>query len=166
MAWYRRDTKQWWPIYIYIYIMGKAIVNGQTVFDNSIQDSISCGMARYLACHQHKSLREHRNIWWSDNSGIKKTGCKMCWYSDIKIGRDIDWADIRTHPKIDLIQLHVSVISEPSPCFNIKMPSYQYSKSHCGDKTVERSSYLHNGISCTGKMAYFMESTTRGAVST
>ena len=36
--------------------------------------------------------------------------------------------------------------------FNIKIPSYQYRKSHCGDKTVVRSSYLHNGISYTGKM--------------
>ena len=35
------------------------------------------------------------------------------------------------------------------------MPSYQYRKSHCGDKTVVRSSYLHNGMSYTGKMAYF-----------
>ena len=31
--------------------------------------------------------------------------------------------------------------------------SYQYRKSHCGDKTVVRSSYLHNGISYTGKMS-------------
>ena len=38
--------------------------------------------------------------------------------------------------------------------FNIKM-SYQYRKSHCGDKTVVRSSYLHNGISYTGKMTSF-----------
>ena len=36
--------------------------------------------------------------------------------------------------------------------FNIKMSSYQYRKSHCGDKTVVRSSYLHNGISYTGKL--------------
>ena len=41
----------------------------------------------------------------------------------------------------------------PGPWFNIKMPSYQYRKSHCGDKTVVRSSYLHNGVSYTGKMA-------------
>ena len=39
----------------------------------------------------------------------------------------------------------------PGPWFNIKMSSYQYRKSHCGDKTVVRSSYLHNGISYTGK---------------
>ena len=37
--------------------------------------------------------------------------------------------------------------------FNIKMSSYQDRKSHCGDKTVVRSSYLHNGISYTGKMS-------------
>ena len=41
------------------------------------------------------------------------------------------------------------------PWFSIKMPSYQYRKSHCGDKTVVRSSYLHYGISYTGKMASF-----------
>ena len=40
----------------------------------------------------------------------------------------------------------------PGPWFNIKMFSYQYRKSHCGDKTVVRSSYLHNGISYTGKI--------------
>ena len=31
------------------------------------------------------------------------------------------------------------------------MTSYQYRKSHCGDKTILRPSYLHNGISYTGK---------------
>ena len=39
--------------------------------------------------------------------------------------------------------------------FNTKMSSYQYRKSHCGDKTAVRSSYLHNGISYTGKMTPF-----------
>ena len=42
---------------------------------------------------------------------------------------------------------------EPGPRFNIKMISYQYRKSHCGDKTILRPSYLHNGISYTGKMS-------------
>ena len=36
--------------------------------------------------------------------------------------------------------------------FNIKMPSYQYRNSHCGDKTILRPSYLHKGMSYTGKM--------------
>ena len=39
------------------------------------------------------------------------------------------------------------------PWFNIKMSSYQYRKSHCGDTTVVRSSYLHSGISYIGKMS-------------
>ena len=33
------------------------------------------------------------------------------------------------------------------------MSSYQYRKSHCGDKTILRPSYLRNGISYTGKTA-------------
>ena len=44
----------------------------------------------------------------------------------------------------------------PGPRFNIKTLSYQYRKSHCGDKTVVRSSYLHNRISYTGKMNTFI----------
>ena len=36
--------------------------------------------------------------------------------------------------------------------FNIKMTSYQYRKSHCGDKTIPWLFYLHNRISYTGKM--------------
>ena len=35
--------------------------------------------------------------------------------------------------------------------FNIKMTSYQYGKSQCGDKTILRPSYLYNGISYIGK---------------
>ena len=45
----------------------------------------------------------------------------------------------------------LSVFASPGPRFNIKMTSYQYRKSHCGDKTILRPSYLHNGISYTGK---------------
>ena len=44
------------------------------------------------------------------------------------------------------------VKNSPGPWFNIKISSYQYRKSHCGDKTIVRSSCLHNGISYTGKM--------------
>ena len=43
----------------------------------------------------------------------------------------------------------VLVSRSSGPRFNINMSSYQYRKSHCGDKTVVRSSYLHNGISYT-----------------
>ena len=45
------------------------------------------------------------------------------------------------------------LVLEPGPRFNKKMTSYQYRKYHCGDKTVVRSSYLHNGISYNGKVS-------------
>ena len=41
---------------------------------------------------------------------------------------------------------------KPEGLFNIKKPSNQYRKSHCGDKKILRPSYLHNGISYTAKM--------------
>ena len=48
---------------------------------------------------------------------------------------------------------HGPFISEAGGWFNIKMSSYQYRKPHYGDKTILRPSYLHNGISYTGKMS-------------
>ena len=38
--------------------------------------------------------------------------------------------------------------------FNINMLSYQYRKSHCGDKAILRSPYLHSGIFYTGKTTF------------
>ena len=49
--------------------------------------------------------------------------------------------------------LALDCLVNTGPWFNIKMTSYQYRKSHCGDKTILRPSYLHNGISYTGKMS-------------
>ena len=44
----------------------------------------------------------------------------------------------------------------PGPWFNIMVTSYQYRKSHCGDKMIFWLSYLHNGISHTGKITIFI----------
>ena len=62
------------------------------------------------------------------------------------------------HRKIRCILVFLCSIDQmstwtPGPWFSIKMSSYQYRKSHCGDKTVLRSSYLHNGICFIGKMS-------------
>ena len=40
-----------------------------------------------------------------------------------------------------------------TPWFSITVSSCQYRISHCGDKRVVKSSYLHNCISYTAKMA-------------
>ena len=53
----------------------------------------------------------------------------------------------------------------PGPWFNTKMTSYQYRKSHCGDKTIFRPSYLHNGFSSTDKMTSLYWIKAQGAVS-
>ena len=49
------------------------------------------------------------------------------------------------------IDLFAIGVKRAGPRFNKKMSSYQYRKSHCGDKTILRPSYLRNGISYTGK---------------
>ena len=46
-----------------------------------------------------------------------------------------------------------AIFRSPAGWFNIKMTSYQYRKSHCGDKTILRPFYLHNGISYAGKIS-------------
>ena len=51
----------------------------------------------------------------------------------------------------------------PVGWFNIKMSSYQYRKSHCGDKTILRPSYLHNWISYTGKTTSLYKSGPRAS---
>ena len=49
-------------------------------------------------------------------------------------------------------QGHIFILNQgPGPRFKINMTSYLYRKSHCGDKTILRPSYLHNDISYTGK---------------
>ena len=51
-----------------------------------------------------------------------------------------------------IIDTRAHLLLHPGGWFNKKMSSYQYRKSLCGDKMILRPSYLHNGISYTGKM--------------
>ena len=50
---------------------------------------------------------------------------------------------------IALLGLKLVHVSKGGP--RALMLSYKYRKSHCGDNTILRPSYLHNGISYTGK---------------
>ena len=52
----------------------------------------------------------------------------------------------------------------PEPWFNIKMLPYQYRKSHCGDKTILWSSYLHSGISYIGNRLLYIELEPRSQI--
>ena len=55
--------------------------------------------------------------------------------------------------KFDKFEHHINTyLIQSGGWFNKNMSYYQYRKSHCGDKTILRPSYLHYGISYTGKM--------------
>ena len=49
----------------------------------------------------------------------------------------------------------------PGAWFDIKMPSYQYRKSHCGDKTVVRSSYVCNSSALAMELHHSCTNPTR-----
>ena len=49
----------------------------------------------------------------------------------------------------------LTLTSTTGPWFNITISSYQYRTSYYGDKTILRPSYLHNGISYTGKISLY-----------
>ena len=52
--------------------------------------------------------------------------------------------------------------SPPGGWFHIKMISYQYSKSYCGDKMILWLSYIHNGVSYTIKMTSLYQIMAQG----
>ena len=45
-----------------------------------------------------------------------------------------------------MLTLPLLTTQKPGGRINIKMSSYQYRKSHCGDKTILRPSYLHKNL--------------------
>ena len=73
--------------------------------------------------------------------------CLCCWR--IRLYMAISLC-VNTN-EVDELKWNTLNVLSPGPWFNIKMSSYQSRKSHCG--SVVRSSYFHNGISYTSKMA-------------
>ena len=85
--------------------------------------------------------------------------CCLCvsWVLHRTIGKKHQWNWIKCN-----IIIFVSNIGDwnfqlcySGPWFNIKMSSYQYRKSHCGDKMIFQPSYLHNGKSYTVKTSLY-----------
>ena len=75
------------------------------------------------------------------------------WYKGVA-WRQVQCNTRKENPRAEApMQSKLSLLTNPGPWFEIKMSSYQYRNSHRGDKTILRPSYLHNGISFTGKMA-------------
>ena len=98
--------------------------------------------------------------------------CRAKWLAVIWNGQSGDqlslmWCESSTRDMVGQPQYFLVFTSLTGPQFNIKMSSYQYRKSYCGDKTVVRSSYLHNGIFYTGKMTslYWIRAQDLSAIS-
>ena len=112
---------------------------------------------------------------WSVDQGSNKNHSPACKFAptvtkfgvmweglslphDTKFGNcRCKFVDSRAFPSWSLIHgLRWSSLikAEPGGWFNIKMPSYQYRNTHCGDKMIILlPSYLHNAISHDDKMA-------------
>ena len=61
------------------------------------------------------------------------------WVLRALLIQNAEWQLKSRHEAVNVKAL---LMAEPGPWFNINMSSYQYRKSHCGDKTVERWSYI------------------------
>ena len=88
-----------------------------------------------------------------------KEKASKCWpcanslYNNYNISVIWSWAQ-----GIDKSHRRGCCLEQSGPWFNIKISSYQYRKSHCGDKTILRPSYLHNGISYLIRWHLYIES--------
>ena len=126
--------------------------------DNSTMNSIPLGLSR-------TTKKDTFDVW--HRNGVAITGLLanlLCFivlfhHTQLPMNKTPHLISLAVSDAIFLWSLPIMYRSRdiehepPGPRFNIKMLSYQYRKPHCGDKTVVRSSYLHNGISYTDKMA-------------
>ena len=98
----------------------------------------------------HRFLSSH--LWVTDFFNVKPSNKFKHYLLITIIGLYTD-TQFYIHTSTWMYHENIKLIHQnPGPWFNTKMTSYQYRKSHCGDKTILRPSYLHNGISYTGKM--------------
>ena len=123
-----------------------------TANDNNIQSNTELSLFFVFP----KVLNMH---WQALESPIEKFLNSICHLIHLKFNRwDMESDDIASLGHNELIVilqtklLSLTASDRSGPQFNIKMTSHQYKKPHCGDKTILRPSYLHNGISYTHKM--------------
>ena len=118
---------------------------------------IGAEMSRYIQITEtlYKNITFHRLVHWRTASFDEYLFPvdELSWPTDdertsiCRYGRENVNPPVKYRPQQR--SRNPTSLHRTGPWFNIKMTSYQYRKSHCGDKTVVRSSYLHNGISYT-----------------
>ena len=111
-------------------------------------------LIRHLIVRSYKALKT-RDLYLelSDRSKIWQAPRQPCCRCACRISKQCTNLSYRSRgfkPSRDLTIR--CIIRDWNEALGPDSTSYQYKKSHCGDKTIWRPSYLHNGISCTGKM--------------
>ena len=148
------SIKELWYIVICVACQRNDLWNIKLPFDTNISLAAATTQNR---CHSHQPDSRHQQRAQNDRHVYASHYNKQNIQSD-KFGKwncDCEKWSISLRPSAAYSKL-TTVGSDnglsPGPRFNIEMSSYQYRKFHCGDKTVVRSSYIHNGFSYTGKM--------------
>ena len=99
--------------------------------------------------------------YWKRNQNVSRhlAACQLPQLEQVwkfSVSRDLQGLNCQIMQMLLIDICGISLIYyrlEAGPRFDINMSSCRYRKSHCGDKTVVRSSYLHNGISYIGKVS-------------
>ena len=126
--------------HIIAFIMGSPIQGKKSWYRNGIHLAVFVLKLRDLLSVEGGTVRSNLGGWWLlGGPRCQYLGCLLIAHHGLVWGR--------------LLVGNLGGSSAPGPWFNIKMSSYQYRKSHCGDKRMLRPSYLHNEISYTGKTA-------------
>ena len=105
-----------------------------------------------------------KNIHWNLYIYLQKLLEAICWY---KTGWSGTWKALHKFTNIESIKWSVGNSTSINPVtwqpllgwlfwylIQYKALIIPYRKSLCGDKVTTRASYLHNGISCTGKITF------------
>ena len=128
----------------HMHVLGKFNLR---VVTSWVVNSVVCGCTAVSSAAVWKKSIPYNNDSWDPHKADRVMVKPMLTHWNVLIW--IQSIDQSTHQSSNQSTNPV----RPGPWFNIKMSSYQYRKSYCGDKTIIRPSYLHNGISHTGKMA-------------
>ena len=108
--------------------------------------SLCAGNPWWIPCTKYQTCRLFHFFFWLSRTNFWTTAKLPC---DTRGVMTLTWR----HCYVDMSYKSLVWPSYPPGLrFNIKMSSYQYRKPHCGDKTILRPIYLHNGIPYTGKM--------------
>ena len=131
----------------------KNLILKKYLFEGDQNFTSPCGKRVKILMICHKIYKFFKSENGGQNSTCWKIGVKILQF--LKKGGQYSTSEIRgqnSAPPPVFIFFFWDVLRAP---FQYEKMSYQYRKSHCGEKKVVRSSHLHNGISYAGKTSLY-----------